>query len=103
MHWQNRLSSPSEGNKKCHLVHIVDWIAGYKDKEILDKGTMIARTLRKAITGEKMQFPHIKENFADMEFQKDVKHDKQMIDHRSALRKLRIAKDTLICIDMITV
>ena len=55
---------------------------------------MIDHTLSKTIRDEKMQFPRIKENFADMEFQKYVKHDKQMIDHRSALRKLRIAKDT---------
>ena len=70
MDWQNRLSGPSEENRKYHLVHIVDRITGYKDKEILDKGTMIAHTLRKAIRGEKMQFPRIKENFADMEFKR---------------------------------
>ena len=68
------------------MVHIVDRITGYKDKEILDNETMIAHTLSKAIRDEKMQFPRLKVNFADMEFRKDVKHDKQMIDHRSALR-----------------
>ena len=46
---------------------------------------MIDHTLSKAIRDERMQFPRLKENFADMEFQKDVKHDKQMIDHHSAL------------------
>ena len=70
MHWQNRLSGPSEENKKCHLVHIVDWIAGYKDKEILDKEKMIDHTSSKATRDEKMQFPRLKENFADMEFKK---------------------------------
>ena len=34
MHWKNRLSGPSE-EKRCHLVHVVDWVTGYKDKEIL--------------------------------------------------------------------
>ena len=56
--------------KRCHLVHIVDWITGYKDKEILDKETMIAHTSSKATRDEKMQFPRLKENFADMEFKK---------------------------------
>ena len=69
MHWKNRLSGPSE-KKRCHLVHIVDRITGYKDKEILDKETMIAHTSSKATKDEKMQFPRLKENFADMEFKK---------------------------------
>ena len=56
--------------KRCHLVHIVDWITGYKDKEILDKGTMIAHTLSKAIRDEKDAMPSSQENFADMEFKK---------------------------------
>ena len=69
MYWKNRLSVPSE-EKRCYLVHIVDRITGYKDKEILDKEKMIDHTLSKAIRDEKMQFPRLKENFADMEFKK---------------------------------
>ena len=53
---------------------------------------MIAHTLSKAIRDEKMQFPRLKENFADMEFQKDVQHDEQMIDRRSALRNSGLPK-----------
>ena len=70
MHWKNRLSGPSEEKKRCHLVHIVDWITGYKDKEILDKETMIAHTSSKATIDEKMQFPRIQENCVDMGFKK---------------------------------
>ena len=68
MHWKNRLSGPSEENRKSHLVHIVDRITGYKDKEILDNRSMITHTLSKAIGYERMRFSCIKENLADMEF-----------------------------------
>ena len=46
---------------------------------------MIAHTLSKAIRDEKMQFPRLKENFCRYGVQKDVQHDGQMIDRRSAL------------------
>ena len=53
---------------------------------------MIAHTLSKVTRDEKMQFPRIQEN-CRYGVQKDVQHDGQMIDRRSALGKLRIAKD----------
>ena len=69
MHWKNRLSGPSEEKEMspgshCRLDHRL------QDKEILDKETMIAHTSSKAIRDEKMQFPRLQENFADMEFKK---------------------------------